>query len=104
MEHFHGKSVPNDFLDNKLSWDKYGDIKKRARQYYKKTDEKLGKCPICNYNKFQKYSTIYKIDFLRCKRCKVVFTNKRILLKKRLRYVKDDENIESIPFLDKKGI
>jgi 2-polyprenyl-3-methyl-5-hydroxy-6-metoxy-1,4-benzoquinol methylase len=77
MDFIHGKVMSDEFIINKLSWDSDNAIKKATRKLVKIADIKINKCNICGETKSSKECSFYGINYLRCKKCSLVYSDKR---------------------------
>ena len=104
LKFFFGKAVSDDFIKEKLNWDKNNSVKKTAKFLAKKARIKVKKCYICCSSNSNKVCKFFGINYVQCIRCSLVYTN-RILSQKALNeYYKKSKNYFSEAYTNKNNI
>ena len=78
MDFRYGKLVSKEFIIDKLQWDKNNWMKKISWKIAKNAKQKITTCPICNTKPSKKFFGWYGYSYLRCKKCELIYANRRL--------------------------
>jgi 2-polyprenyl-3-methyl-5-hydroxy-6-metoxy-1,4-benzoquinol methylase len=88
----YGKLVSKEFIIDKLQWDKNNWMKKISWKIAKNAKQKINTCPICNTKQSTKFFGWYGYSYLRCKKCELIYANRRLTEEKSLSFYSDDKD------------
>ncbi len=95
MDFKYGKLVSKEFITDKLEWDKDNYYKKISRKIAKNAKQKIDKCPICNSKDSKKFFGWYGYAYLRCKKCELIYANRRLTEEKSLSFYSEDKDYDA---------
>ena len=95
MEFTYGKKVSNEFLDDKLDWDKDDFWKKVSWKIGKNAKQKINQCPICDSKSAKKFFGWYGYSYMQCKKCSLIYANRRLTHEDSISFYSDDADYDA---------
>lgn len=77
VEYKFGKDVTHEFVKEKLNWNTKHFVK-IGKKYAKLSTLKQKICYVCNGDKRHKVSNFYGVNYVQCKKCNHVYTDRRL--------------------------
>lgn len=90
MEYKFGKNVSEEFVKEKLNWNTKHFVK-IGKKYAKLSTLKQKRCYVCNEKKVDKVSDFYGVNYVQCRKCNHVYTDRRLSDQGLKKYYSEDE-------------
>jgi len=92
MDFKYGKEVSNEFLEDKLEWDKDNHQKKISWIIGKNAKQKILQCPICNSKKAKNFFGWYGYSYMKCQKCDLLYANRRLTHEDSISFYSNDDD------------